>query len=93
MGSSRTGVGTGVRHRPNGFEASEGSVAVVSVDPVVEEELLLSVEQCRERRRKGGIGRRYLGKGATTPCESDGLRNRALIMVCDGCSLRLISGR
>lgn len=53
MGASLIGTGTGVGHRLNGFEYS-----MVTEDLEEDVEVVLSVELCREFRRKGREGRR-----------------------------------
>jgi len=61
------GMGVGVGHLVNGLEEAEEVV----LDGVDSTELSLSVLDCRDFRRKGTEGRRYVGNTAEKVCVSE----------------------
>lgn len=77
------GTGTGVGQRENGFEAREDA-------DIVEVVLLtLSVEDCRDLRRKGVEGRRKVGKTLGSAFGSVCLRKNDIFKGVDAATLNV----
>lgn len=69
-------AGTGVGERVNGFEEMELDVDARELVDSIE-----SVEDCRDLRRKGTDGRRYVGKMLGYAWGSLGLRKSAMVSI------------